>query len=46
MAREDGISRIEDEIENLVYGGKVKQNERNGDCEFESAATGERPPHQ
>ena len=27
MAREDGISRIEDEIENLVYGGKVKQND-------------------
>ena len=26
-AREDGISRIEDEIENLVYGGKVKQND-------------------
>ena len=27
MAKEDGISRIEDEIENLVYGGKVKQND-------------------
>ena len=27
MAREDGISRIEDEIENLVYGGKVKHND-------------------